>query len=122
MTVVDVLGNPCDKSVMPNIFVKFVWQSDQDKNTLILLVQIQCGCVPNVRNIDIYLSRQLIGLSFTICPPLMKSGARYPLTTIKKTGRRGEDMSRPVQFFLSSLPGVYGWVTRTIFGGGQSVK
>ena len=46
----------------------------------------------------------------------MKSGARYPLT--KKQEGGGEDLSRPVQFFLPSLPGVYGWVTSiTIFGG-----
>ena len=40
----------------------------------------------------------------------------------KKNRKEGEDLSRPVQFFLPSLPGVYGWVTSTIFGGGQSVK
>ena len=40
----------------------------------------------------------------------------------QKNRKEGEDLSRPVQFFLSSLPGVYGWVTSTIFGGGQSVK
>ena len=42
------------------------------------------------------------------CPPIMKSGVRYPLTT-KKNRKEGEDLSRPVQFFLSSLPGVYVW-------------
>ena len=57
-------------------------------------------------------------MSFTVCPHIMKSGARYPLTTII-TGRRGENLSRLVQFFLPSLTGVYGWVTSTIFGGGQ---
>ena len=37
----------------------------------------------------------------------------------KKQGGGGEDLSRPVQFSLPSLPGEYGWVTSTIFGGGQ---
>ena len=40
----------------------------------------------------------------------------------QKNRKEGEDLSRPVQFFLPSLPGVYEWVTSTIFGGGQSVK
>ena len=31
--------------------------------------------------IDILLSRQLIGLSIIVCPHIMKSGTRYPLTT-----------------------------------------
>ena len=65
--------------------------------------------------------RQLIGLSFTVCPHLMQSGASDPLIT-KKTGRRGEDLSRPVHFFLSTISGVYGWVRCTIFDGGLSVK
>ena len=58
--------------------------------------------------IDSKLSRQLIGLSFTICPHVMKCGTSYPLT--KKQEGGGEDLSLPVQFFLPSLSGVYGWV------------
>ena len=78
-------------------------------------------CFPNwVPPIDIQLSRQLIGLSFTICPPIMKSGARYPLTTKKQEGGGGFVQAGTI--FLPSLPGVYGWVTSTIFGSGQSVK
>ena len=43
---------------------------------------------------------------------LMKSGTSDPLLT--KKGRRGEDLPGPVQFFLPSSFGVYGWVSGTI--------
>ena len=33
----------------------------------------------------------------------------------QKTGKRGEDLSRPVQFLLPSPTVVYGWVSCTIF-------
>ena len=51
----------------------------------------------------------------------MKSSASHPLTT-KNRKEGGEDFSELAQFFLPSLPGVYGSVSGTIFGGGQSVK
>ena len=41
---------------------------------------------PGMSGAHRHLSRQLIGLSFTVCPPLMKSGTRYPLTTKKQEG------------------------------------
>ena len=44
------------------------------------------------------------------------------MALVTQSERRGEDLSWPVQFFLPNLPGVYGWVSRPIFGGGQSVK
>ena len=47
----------------------------------------------------------------------MKSGASDPLIT-KNRKEAGGDLSLMVQFFLPSLPGVYGWV----IGDGQSVK
>ena len=60
----------------------------------------------------------MIGLSFNVCPHKIKSDTNHPLTTKKQEGG-GEDLSRPVQFFLPNLSGVYGWVSSTIFGGGH---
>ena len=56
-----------------------------------------CG-TQSVFTIDIYISRLLIGLSFTICPHVMKSGASDSLTTINRK-ERSEDLFRHVHFF-----------------------
>ena len=71
--------------------------------------------------IGILVTRLLIGLSFTICPHIMKSGASEQPTT--KTGRRGKDLSPPSQISAQfRVPLVYGWVSGAIFCGGQSLN
>ena len=63
--------------------------------------------------------RLLIGLSFTICLPVIKIGTSEQSTT-KKEGVEG---SVPASTIFCPVPLVcYGWVNCTIFGCGQSVK
>ena len=49
-------------------------------------------------------------MSFTICPHIVKIGARYPLTTKKQEGGGGGFVLAGTIFSAQSA-GVYGWVT-----------
>ena len=63
----------------------------------------------------------MIGFRFNVCPHKIKSDTNHPLTTKKQEGGGG-GFVHSGSIFLPSLSGVYGWVSSTIFGGGQAVK